>query len=489
MKKLTSNILYSLTYEILNILLPLITAPYLSRVLGVDGIGTYAYVFSVCYYFYIVVSLGLSNYGNRAIGQVKENRSLVTKTFWSVYTMQLVTGLIVIAAFTVYLVFFVDGSFKRYFLAFSPFVIAAVFEISWFFFGLGENKFASVRSCVIKLLSVVAIFLFVKTEDDLVAYFIIMAATHFTNNAILWTRVRRYSDFYRPCASEVIVHIKPNLVLFTATLALNLYRVIDKIMIKEISGVTQNGYYENASNIIQAALTVFSATAVVMMPAISNMVARGKQRESRILLRDSMQVSMFLGFGMVFGLISVGQVFAPIFFGAAYDETGVLIRMLAVTVVIAGWTTVIRSQYLIPNGKDKAYAIALVASVIVNIICNIIFIPAYRARGAVIGTIAAELVSFIIQTAVASKDVNVRQLLKDGCIFAIPGIMMAGIVLGYLHYVNQNLFTLLAAILIGVLIYCLIGIITYYLFDKERLRYYVENYFRPFMRKGRTDSL
>lgn len=483
MGRLKSNILYNLTYQILNIILPLITMPYLSRVLGVDGIGTYAFVFSVCYYFYIVVALGLANYGNRAIAQVKGDRAMVSKTFWSIYFMQLATGILVVVAYIVYLLFFVQESFKLYFISFSPFVISAVFEISWFFFGLTEFKFTAIRSCVIKIISVMAVFLFVKTENDLVTYFLIMAATHFVNNSILWTRVRQFSDFYRPNIREVVVHIRPNLVLFTATLALNIYRVIDKIMIKEISGVTQNGYYENADNIIQAALTAFSAVAIVMMPAVSNMVARGKQKETRILLRDSMQASMFLGFGMVFGLIAVGQVFAPIFFGAAYDETGVLIQLLAVTVVIAGWTTVIRSQYIIPHEQDKVYAAALVAGAVMNVICNLIFIPIYRARGAVIGTIAAELMSFAIQTAVAAKDIDVPQLLKDGCIFAVPGAGMAVIVSAFLHYVNHNLFTLLAAILIGVLTYCLNGIITFYLFDKNRMQYYARSYFQPMLRK------
>ena len=479
MGKLKSNILYNLTYQILNILLPLLTMPYLSRVLGVDGIGTYAYVFGVCYSFYIVVALGLSNYGNRAVAQVKGDRALVSKTFWSIYFMQLATGLLVISAYVVYLLFFVSEDLKLYFIVFSPFVISAVFEISWFFFGLTEFKFTAIRSCTIKLLSVAAIFLFVRQKDDLIVYFLIMAATHFVNNAILWTRVRRHADFYLPCLREVTVHFNPNLVLFTATLAL---------MIKIISGVTQNGYYENANNIIQAALTVFSAVAIVMMPAVSNMVAQGKQRETKILLRDSMQVSMFLGFGLVFGLIAVGPLFAPIFFGAAYDETGVLIQLLAVTVIIAGWTTVIRSQYIIPHEKDTTYALALIAGAVLNVICNLIFIPMYQARGAVIGTIAAELMSFAIQTAAARKDVDILQLLKDGCIFAAPGTIMAGVVVAFLNHVKPVFPSLLAAILLGVGLYFVLGAATLYLVDRGRTQYYVQAYFQPLLRRKKNAS-
>ena len=484
MGKLTSNIIYNLSYQLLILIIPLITAPYLSRVLGVDGIGTYSYVFSVAYYFYIFITLGLANYGNRAIARVREDRDEVSKTFWSIYFMQLSIGIVIIIAYIGYVLFLVRTTHRLYFMAFFPYIFAALLDINWFFFGLTDFKFTTIRNTVVKLLSLVCIFTLVKTESDLLLYFVIMGATFFLNNLVLWTRVRIKADFYLPSAREVIVHIKPNIILFIPIIAISIYRVMDKIMIMELSSVTENGYYENADKIITVGITAFSAVATVMMPSVSNMLAQGKKDEIKILLRDTMQISMFLAFGIFFGLISVGRVFAPIFFGEQFYETGILIQLLSITVVLSGWKSVLRSQYIIPYEKDKAYVMSLVAGAAVNVVFNYYFIQLYQARGAVIGTIAAEFVGFVIQTAVASKEINIIRMMRDGCIFVVPGLIMAGIVIGFLHNVTPGVFTLCCSIIIGVIVYVLLGLITLFIFDKERFLYYRSKYLHIKERNG-----
>jgi len=196
-----------------------------------------------------------------------------------------------------------------------------------------------------------------------------------------------------------------------------------------------------------------------------------------------MQISMFLGFGMMFGLIAVGRIFAPIFFGSDFQETGVLIQFLAVTIIISGWKAVLRSQYIIPYEKDKAYVISLVAGAVVNVICNYFFIQLYQARGAVIGTIAAELVGFIIQTAVAANDIDIWKLMREGLIFVFPGLTMWGIVEVFLSFTKGGIVPLCCSILIGAITYLILGTITMQLFDRERLKYYRQRYFNLRRRK------
>lgn len=133
MGKTKKNIIYNLTYQILILIIPLITAPYLSRVLGVDGVGSYSYVQSVSYYFYIIILSGLSNYGNRAIAKVKDDRKAISKTFWSIYLMQLITGIFVIIAYCIYIALFADRAYRTFFIAFSPYILSAVIDINWLF--------------------------------------------------------------------------------------------------------------------------------------------------------------------------------------------------------------------------------------------------------------------------------------------------------------------------------------------------------------------
>ena len=321
MGKTKINIIYNLTYQIFILILPMITAPYLARVLGVDGTGIYSYVFSVAYYFYIIIVSGLSNYGNRSVAKVKDNRELTSKTFCTIYAMQLCTGVISTIAYMCYIFMFADSEYRIFFLVFIPYILSAIIDINWFFFGLTDFKFTTIRSTCVKIISLIFIFIFVKNSEDLILYFIIMGITFFLSSILLWTRVNKHVDFYRPKLKEVLVHVKPNLILFVPILALSVYRVMDKIMIKEFSSVTENGYYENADKIISMALTGFSAVATVMMPSVSNMVSKGKRDGVIVLLRDTMQISMFIAFGMTFGLIAIGQTFAPIFYGSQFYES------------------------------------------------------------------------------------------------------------------------------------------------------------------------
>lgn len=485
MSKTKSNIIYNLTYQVMILLLPMVTAPYLSRVLGVDGIGTYSYVMSVAYYFYIVILSGLTNYGNRSIAKIKDERDKRTKTFWSIYAMQFLVGVVTTLIYLFYTFFIAEEQYRLFFVAFIPYVLSAVIDVNWFFFGLTDFKFTTIRNTTIKLLCLVMIFVFVKQDDDLMKYFIIMGASFFLSSLLLWTRLRKHVDFYVPNIKEVIVHIKPNCILFIPILALSVYRVMDKIMIKEISNVTQNGYYENADKIITVSLTIFAAVATVMMPSVSNMIAKGQKDNVKSLLRDSMQMSMFLAVGIMFGLIAVGRVFAPIFFGKEFYESGILIQLLSVTVVLSGWKAVLRSQYIIPFEKDKAYVLSLVAGAAVNLVCNIIFIRLYQARGAVIGTLAAEIVGFVIQTYVSSKEINVKNLFKDSVYFIIPGFAMMIVVNLYLNFVKYGIINLCIAIIMGIVLYCIFSIFVMYLFNRSRISYLKNRYFNFLNRIGR----
>ena len=477
MSRIKTNIIYNLLYQVLILLIPLITAPYLSRVLGVKGIGVYSYVSSIAYYFFLFITLGLNNYGNRCIAKCEKNKKDLGKMFFSIYTMQLIIGIIMISAYCVYTVSFASNEFKLFFVLYFPYILSAVLDINWFYYGLTEFKFTTIRSTVIKIISLFFIFIFVKTKNDLAIYFLIMGLSYLLSNLLLWTRIRRYVIFYKPTFHETFVHLKPNLILFIPILAISIYRVMDKIMIKELSGILENGYYENADKIITMALTGFSAVATVMMPSVSSMVASGNSTKLKQLLRDSMQVSMALGIGMMFGLMAIGPVFAPLFFGKEYFESGILIQLLAVTVVISGWKVVLKSQYLIPYEKDTPYVVSLVVGAIVNVICNLYFIPRYAARGAVVGTIIAELAGFLIQTIIASKDINIVTLLKNALFFLPSGVIMC--VLSYsIVCMVPGIVGLLLAIMIGVISYSVLVFLSFNLFQKQRWTYLFATYLK-----------
>lgn len=471
MNKVKKNILYNLAYQILVLIVPLITSPYISRTLGAEGLGTYSYVSSVAYYFFILVTLGLSNYGNRSIAKCGDNEKERSKIFCSIYAMQLICGGIVLASYLVYLLFFAEKIYITYFLIYSLYILGAVVDVNWFFWGMQEFQLTTKRNTIVKLLTVVSVFLFVRNESALIGYVFIVAGSTLFSNLILWTRIPRYVSFSKPTWKDVSSHFKPNFVLFVPVLAISIYRVMDKIMIKELSGVMQNGYYENADRIITISMTAFSAVATVMMPAISNMVASGDNDRLKKILRDMMQVIMCLSIAMTFGLIAVAREFAPLFFGSQFIETGYLMMGLAPTIILSGWKNVLRSQYLIPYEKDKAYVFSLILGAVANVICNSIFIPQYGARGAVLGTLVAETVGFIIQTYVAGQDVCIPEMFKDAVLFIPDGLLMGVAVHYILKVLPENFIGVLLAIFSGAILYLILVMVTLYVFNRERLIY------------------
>lgn len=474
MNKAKKNILYNLLYQILVLIVPLVTSPYISRTLGPEGLGTYSYVSSIAYYFFILVTLGLSNYGNRSIAKCGDDVQKRSETFCSIYAMQIICGAVVLVAYIIYVLRFAEDEYKLYFLIYNLYIIGAIVDVNWFFWGLQEFQLTTKRNAAVKILTLISVFIFVRNEKALTGYVLIVAGSTFLSNMILWTRLPRYVSFCKPTWKNVIAHFKPNFILFVPILAMSVYRVMDKIMIKELSGVVQNGYYENADRIITISLTAFSAVATVMMPAISNMVAAGDNEKIKRILRDMMQIIMCLSIAMAFGLAVVANRFAPLFFGSQFEETGYLLIGLAPTIILSGWKNVLRSQYLIPYERDRAYVVSLVAGAISNVVCNSIFIPQYGASGAVIGTLCAEFVGFVIQTYVAGKDVDIRQLFKDAVVFVPDGLIMAFIVYICLNSLPSTLVSVFASIVVGTVVYLSFVIISLLIFQRERFAYFLK---------------
>ena len=154
MKSLKKNFIYNLIYQILIFIFPLITVPYLSRVLGTSGIGTYSYTYSIVNYFMLITLLGINNYGNRLVAKVRDDKEKLSKTFISIYSIQLISGLIMILLYIVYM-FFINSKYQMISWIQMIYIISAILDINWFFYGLEEFKFTIMRSSIVKIISLI----------------------------------------------------------------------------------------------------------------------------------------------------------------------------------------------------------------------------------------------------------------------------------------------------------------------------------------------
>lgn len=454
------NFIYNVSYQILIIILPLITTPYVSRIIGPEGIGIQSYTYSIASYFALVALLGINNHGNRSVAMVRENREKLSKTFMSIYIFQVFVSILAIIGYIFYVIFIVD-KYKILFFIQLIYLLVSLLEINWFFFGMEEFKLTVIRNIIIKLISVCSIFLFVKDSDDLYTYALILALGSLTSQLVLWGYIGKYIDFVKVDMKDILLHVKPILILFIPVIAMSIYKIMDKIMLGSMSNIVQVGFYENSEKIINIPKGLIAALGTVMLPKMSNLYANNDIESSKEYIKISIEFAMFIAVGAMFGLIGVGPILVPIFLGEKFAECIPVVSLLSVTLLFLAWANVIRTQYLIPRKQDNIYIYSTIFGAIVNVIVNILLIKKYGAVGAAIGTIFAEGMVSIYQTLKVRTELPVMSYIKSTLFYFIPGFAMYIVLKGISNMMPQNFVTGIVQILVGGIIY--IGLCLVYL--------------------------
>ena len=284
MSSIKKNLGYQTIYQLLNTCIPLITSPYLARVLGAEKQGVFSFTQSIVNYFSLIAMLGVMNYGTRTIATCfeKKERSL---SFWNVFIMQLITSIIALLLYFLYIVFICNEN-KNIASIQSLYIFSCIVDINWFYFGIERFKTTVTRSIIIRIITVVLILLFVKSPDDLWLYTLIMSGGTFLSNLILWGLIRNeiyISDLKHVTLQSICSHLKPNLVLFIPILAMSVYHIMDKTMLGILSDYEQVGYYYNADKIINIPIGIISGIGTVMLPRMT-MLIKGRNNDEALNL-------------------------------------------------------------------------------------------------------------------------------------------------------------------------------------------------------------
>ena len=441
MSSLKKNLAYNVAYQILVIILPLITAPYVSRVLGADGLGTYSYIFSIVTYFGLFGMLGIANHGNRSVALVRDNRQKVSEAFSNTYIIQLCTTVIALLLYFLFIYCWFSGDKTIAYIE-SIIVLSYVLDITWFFFGLEQFAVTVTRNAIIKIATVVAIFIFVRSREDLWIYALIMSCGMLFSLIYLWLRIRKYADFCKPSWSQVKSNIKPVLMLFIPAIAYSIYKLLDKVMLGAMSSMSQVGLFDNAEKIINIPSSLITAFGTVMMPRITVLLGTGDEHRISYLNKISVRYFTLLVVGAAFGLAGICNVLAPVYFGSEFVGSAPIIAGLGFSLIFVTWANVIRTQYLIPNKLDKPYVISSVIGALANLAVNIILIPKFAGIGAMIGTIIAEFTVFFVQLILVRRSFPMSQYLQP-VLFLFPiGMIMLAVVYWIGAYMGNTIITL-----------------------------------------------
>ena len=473
-RTIAKNFLYTTFYKVLRIILPLVTIPYVTRVLGAEMLGIYDYTYSVVIYFQMFAFLGFENYGSRLIAENSNDKEGINKAFSAAYYFQLIFCVIALAGYILYIVFFCKNNVEIAWVQ-SLYIIAEFFNISWLYFGLEKFKITSVVNIVARLVSFAGIFIFVKTKNDLMLYSIFCAGTLLLSSLILWIGAFKQIRYVKATLREIFQYGKGALVLFFPVLVINIYRTMDKIMLGNIVGMAEVAIYSNADKIVEVPYMILASLGVVTLPKMTNFAQKGEIEKTKYYVEKSMRVIMFMACGMAFGMMAVGKVFAPVFFGIEFVASGVLIMVIAPHVIFRGCANVVRNQYLLPQKRDKDYIISILVGVVINLIFNSIFIPHWGSVGAACATLLAESFVALYQIFICHKEIPVVRYTLSNTFFLIAGFIMFVPVYLYGNIHTATIPTLLIQIVMGVIIYLLIGGGFFCFKEKELVKKFFRN--------------
>ena len=386
---LKKNIIYNTVYQLFTIILPLITVPYVSRVLGPEGQGKYSYTSAYSQYFIIIGMIGISLYGNRQIAYVRDDIKKISKEFINIYTLQLITTIISLIFYLIIFVGINNSNRLLYFIE-SFAIIATILDISWFFIGYGEMKSVVVRNTITKIVGVALTFTLVKVSNDVIIYAAIMGGTSLAGQLIMWTGLKDKIVFVKPSFKYAFNHLKPALALFVSQLAIQVYTLLDRTMLGVFTTDAQVGLYDNSQKTIKLLVTLASSLGVVMLPKMSELFSKGKKEEFKELIYKVFRFVNFISIPMAFGLLAVANSFSLWFYSNKFDGISVLLKVGGFIVIAISWSNILGIQVMLPMKREKEFTISVTIGAITNFILNLMLIFNYKSLGTTIASVAAE---------------------------------------------------------------------------------------------------
>ena len=446
------NYVYNVSYQILIILLPLITTPCISRVLGAEGVGAYSYTQSITNYFILFGCIGLNIYGQKEIACVQDDKHKRSKIFFELVIIRLFT--ITVSLITFFIICVQNSRYHMLFLVQSISIIASIFDISWFFQGLEDFKKIVVRNFIVKIIGVLLIFLVVKEKNDLNVYALCLSLTLILGNLTMWFYIPRLVDRVDIKGLNFKKHIKPTIIMFLPQIASSVYTMLDKTMIGAITGSdAEVGYYEQSQKIIKIAMTLVTSLGTVMFPRIANSYANNDKVSIEKHMMNSFRFVFLLGMPIMFGIIGISKGMIPWFFGDGFEKVFPNMVIISPIIVIIGLSTIMGTQYLLSTNRQGQLTISVIIGAVVNILLNILFIPKWLSIGAAIGTVIAESVVTIYQIYILRKEFKFKMILRISLTYVVSSLAMLFVVVIMDMYLKDTMINTILQILVGGMVY------------------------------------
>lgn len=448
--KVIKNYLYNLSYQILTIILPIITVPYVTRIFTSEDLGNYGFYNSIVSYFSLFAMLGIGIYGTKQIAAAND----VNSTFWNIYAIQLIAS---ISAISVYVIAILSIPKMR---GIIPLILGIVLftkmlDISWLFAGKEDFKKITLRNTVVKVTGVISIFTFIRSNEDLFLYVFLIVVFDFLGQFVMWIPAKKFIK--RPSFNAKIIkkNLHPIVLLFLPQVAISLYVVLDRTLLGLLGSYSDVGIYEQGQKLISILLTVVSSLGTVMVPRVANLLFERKDKEAQNMVKFSFILYNLVIFPMMFGLIAVNEVFVKFFLGKNFQDVKYVLYVIVFNIMFVGWTNILGYQVLVVRNKNKEFMLSTTIPALVSVAVNIAVIPLFGYIGASITAVIVELLAFTIQWYYCRNIINKNLLFnKDLVKIILSSLVMFGAVMTCKMILGLDG-------IIGLIIYLAVGGISY----------------------------
>lgn len=422
MSKLGKNFLLNTIYQICAIIIPLVTAPYLSRVLMANNYGIYSYVQSTAAIIQTLTLLGLYSYGNRQIAYYRDNVKKLSQIFWELMILRMIIG---IFGTIVYMSISLNSNYSHYFLLYYPFYLSNIIDCSWIYMGM-ENIFPCVvKNIIAKIATMIGIFIFVNSPDDIGKYIFLVAMSSLICNIIVYLELRNIIFVTKIYFSNIYKHLKGSIMLFLPQIASMLYLQMDKTMLGAITGKTSMvSFYDQADKLVTIAFSLITAISTVMMPRIANEFHKGHNDRIEYYINKVGKLSLALAYPMMIGMMTIATKLVPWYLGTEYMPTANALIIISPLAVINTLIGISGNQYFIATNKITILTISNFVAAGCNLVINCILIPKFGYIGAAIATLFSSTINVAIQYVYLNRYIKIKKMLVSSFKYFFISVFM-----------------------------------------------------------------
>jgi O-antigen/teichoic acid export membrane protein len=398
-KSIRKNFLYNILLKLLNIIFPLITFPYVARVLSTEGVGKVDFSLSIIQLFIVIAQFGIPIYAVRECAKVRDDKDKLAKT---VQEILLINAVMVVVSYSLLGITITNVesfiNYKSILIIMSISIMMTTLGIEWFFQSIEEYGYIAIRGLFVKLLSLILVFAVVNSPNDYTIYGGIIVLSTSLGYIFNFIYANKYINLFKIYSGYNIKrHIKPIALLFAMSLSTSIYVNLDKVMIGLISGDKFVGLYVAANKIIIVILAILTSLGTVLLPRMSYYIENDNKNEINRLIRKSIDFVLLISIPATLGIIMLAKPIVLLFAGQDFIEASSTIKIISPILIAIALSNLIGIQILVSHGKEKITLISTSIGALTNFILNLILIPIFQQDGAAISTLIAEFVVIIIQ--------------------------------------------------------------------------------------------